>query len=718
MSPSGALLLVMSEDASTDMAAEIERLEAKLAELEAERERKEKDLSAIKDKIDAELESCRKLESARDALEPKVAMETFLIVDNLPVMPADPKKTKKLKMYIGKSHFTKPEGVKLKSIQIVVDKEAKKTTGFAFLQYGDPKSCKLAADYNQNRWLDKQKKARMKTTVMSKFNDFDDVPAELPPVSERKATQLPPSINDWLLDENMRDQLLVRGGNDKTAVFWNDPYRCEDKDGRELVFESRGKWRENWALWSPKGSYVATTHGAGIQLWGGDNFELIGRFQHKGVRFVHFSPSEKYLITCNTRAGDPRGLLVWNIETGKATAFDCGIKQTWPIFKWSHDDEYFCRVAKDKIQVFETKTMGLLGRQAIPLRGVEEVQFSPHGPLIASWAPGKGSKPTSMHIFEVPSKRVARERHFYKVVNLRMQWHPQGDFLCVQLLLQKSKKTRVSSLELFRMRSKNIPTEVMQLPETIVDFKWEPRGCRFAMAYGMGDAPSKTDVSIYSLKTSKLKLLNTFEARQCNSIFWSPRGGSLVMAGLKDMSDTLEFIDVDLKRSLVKSAHLMCREVLWDPTGRYVITAVTQPPGEENDFRSSMENGYKLWTMQGQEIAKSTFKTLYQVMWRPRPDLILSTEEVKKIEQNLKQYQGRFQREDDEIRLSLMSGAQKRLREWRIEWQKYREKKNAERKAVLAEREQLGLLEPDDEMVEVDLVEETVLSNADEYVTL
>ena len=202
------------------------------------------------------------------------------------------------------------------------------------------------------------------------------------------------------------------------------------------------------------------------------------------------------------------------------------------------------------------------------------------------------------------------------------------------------------------------------------------------MAYGMGDAPSKTDVSIYSLKTSKLKLLNTFEARQCNSIFWSPREEPLVMAGLKDMSDTLEFIDVDLKRSLVKSAHLMCREVLWDPTGRYVITAVTQPPGEENDFRSSMENGYKLWTMQGQEIAKSTFKTLYQVMWRPRPDLILSTEEVKKIEQNLKQYQGRFQREDDEIRLSLMSGAQKRLREWRIEWQKYREKKNAERKRL------------------------------------
>ena len=474
MSPSGALLLVMSEDASTDMAAEIERLEAKLAELEAERERKEKDLSAIKDKIDAELESCRKLESARDALEPKVAMETFLIVDNLPVMPADPKKTKKLKMYIGKSHFTKPEGVKLKSIQIVVDKEAKKTTGFAFLQYGDPKSCKLAADYNQNRWLDKQKKARMKTTVMSKFNDFDDVPAELPPVSERKATQLPLVSTTGCLTRRCATSCSCEVAMTRLPCSGTTRTGARTRMDASSYSRAGGKWRENWALWSPKGSYVATTHGAGIQLWGGDNFELIGRFQHKGVRFVHFSPSEKYLITCNTRAGDPRGLLVWNIETGKATAFDCGIKQTWPIFKWSHDDEYFCRVAKDKIQVFETKTMGLLGRQAIPLRGVEEVQFSPHGPLIASWAPGKGNKPTSMHIFEVPSKRVARERHFYKVVNLRMQWHPQGDFLCVQLLLQKSKKTRVSSLELFRMRSKNIPTEVMQLPETIVDFKWEP----------------------------------------------------------------------------------------------------------------------------------------------------------------------------------------------------------------------------------------------------
>ena len=37
--------------------------------------------------------------------------------------------------------------------------------------------------------------------------------------------------------------------------------------------------------------------------------------------------------------------------------------------------------------------------------------------------------------------------------------------------------------------------------------------------------------------------LKKFEKRQCNNMFWSPRGQFVVLAGLREMSGALEFID-------------------------------------------------------------------------------------------------------------------------------------------------------------------------------
>lgn len=119
--------------------------------------------------------------------------------------------------------------------------------------------------------------------------------------------------------------------------------------GRQLVYggeRSKAKneaWTKQYVQWSNKGSYLATFHDQGIMLWGGDNFENAGRFGHRRVRAIDFSPCETYLVTFSD---EERGkVIVWDILLGKKKREFVGKSK----FKWSFDDKYFARVVENKV---------------------------------------------------------------------------------------------------------------------------------------------------------------------------------------------------------------------------------------------------------------------------------------------------------------------------------------------------------------------------------
>ena len=52
-----------------------------------------------------------------------------------------------------------------------------------------------------------------------------------------------------------------------------------------------------YVSWSPLGTYLATFHKQAIVLWGGKDFEKVGRFPHQNAKLLDFSPNEKYIVT-------------------------------------------------------------------------------------------------------------------------------------------------------------------------------------------------------------------------------------------------------------------------------------------------------------------------------------------------------------------------------------------------------------------------------------
>lgn len=328
-----------------------------------------------------------------------------------------------------------------------------------------------------------------------------------------------------------------------------------------------------------------------------------------------------------------------------------------------------------------------------------------------------------------------------------MVFHPQGDYLAVKVTRHtKSKKTLYNNIELFRLNESGVPVEMLDTKDAVLALTWEPRGSRFAMIHAESPTASKVNVSFYDMQkrttaepavlhvvgsaaaaaaksktpatklVPELNLVETLEGRQVNSLFWSPAGTNIVMASLGETaSGTLEFYDVEAKTMVVKE-HYRCNTIQWDPAGRSVATAVTQPL-EGGHFKFSMDNGYVLWSFQGKQLYQQSFEAFYQFLWRPRESL-LSPKEIDKVRRTLKKYEKQFDKADKQRQRALYLEETKGKRAERAKFREIVARNKAIRAKHRADIVALLGFDSDDEANYTirDAVVETVITTKEEVV--
>lgn len=363
-----------------------------------------------------------------------------------------------------------------------------KTSGYAFIEYETEEGANNAVQKGNLRKLDAQH-----ILLVNHYEDIDrfaKVPdTYTPPKQSDYESKV--SSNSWLLDELGRDMFVVRAGVE-TEVYYNDPFRKASDFGRTYKYGGEREklqdkhWCDLYVGWSPKGSYLCTFHEPGLAIWGGEEFQKLGRFPHGHVQYFEFSPNEKYIVTCN--GAEKECYIVWDVrQQKKLRGFERSETQLWPAFKWSHDDKFIARLTKDMISVYETPLMGLLDKKSIKIPNVAEFAWNPTKTQIAYWVPEQPPNvPATVAIVELPSRKIIREKHLYNVIDIKIHWHDHGDFLCVKVTRRKTKKTTTTNFEIFRMKVKEIPIEVTELEANIIAFAWEPQGSRFAIIHAQG----------------------------------------------------------------------------------------------------------------------------------------------------------------------------------------------------------------------------------------
>jgi translation initiation factor 3 subunit B len=454
----------------------------------------------------------------------------------------------------------------------------------------------------------------------------------------------PPKIEEFQEKEHLRsfmadpsgrgrDQFVMFRG-ETVGVFWNN-----EKDTPENIVD-RQQWTETFVQWSPLGTYLTSVHAQGVLLWGGPSWARLKRFAHPFVNLVAFSPNENYLVTWSNRPisipdgghpvlsldDDGKNYIIWDIETGKplrsfaqldtpaGPVDDQGVKKapkvSWPAFKWSADDKYVARLNPGaSISVYELPKMNLMDKTAVKIEGVVDFEWAPATPrrdgvktyeqLLCFWAPEVGSNPARVGLMSIPSKQVVRSLNLFSVSDAKLHWQSDASYLCVKVdRHSKSKKSQATTLEIFRVREKGVPIEVVDtIKDTVINFAWEPKGDRFVIITttevpGAAVAP-KTAVAFFCPEKAKgnaignFKHLRTLDKKNSNGIYWSPKGRFVCIATVHNQqSSDLEFFDVDFEgekpegeKDMTANLQLMnigehygMTDVEWDPSGRYIAT--------------------------------------------------------------------------------------------------------------------------------------------------
>lgn len=555
------------------------------------------------------------------------------------------------------------------------------------------------------------------------------------------AFQSRPDCTQWLTDPLCRDQFVLRSGHD-TEVSWANLIQGEGPAlvyGGEREKQMNLSWCESYVQWSPKGTYLATFHPQGIKLWGDEFFVAQGRYLHKGVELLEFSPCENYMVTYNFSNYDSaEAIIVWDVRSGsKIRTFSLkdprevgfwaqgevteekGGKKTERVLKgricsydpsnstfklmegiteydrvptskvvalqdpnklkWSRDGKYVARLGVGIIQVYETPSMKLLDSKSIAAKDVMDFQWSPGGGdgadsnMISYWSPASGNLPAIISVIQIPDRTVISSRKLFDVQDNKMIWQNDGDFLCVKMTKTAGKK-RSSILMLFRIRENEVPVELLELQENVVDVQWEPSKEKFAVIYGesrsatiafytmgtggAGSVAANASVvakSAAAPKKGEMALLYTLTGKQCSEIVWCPVGGILAIGYIASDTCIFELHDVDNNVTLGQRRHDRGNKLLWDPSGRCIVSC-TLTALRQTAVRGQPDDGYNMYTFQGYPICQVRKEKLYQFAWRPRPD-ILTAAEKKSVIKNLKKFEKMFDREDKVRKQRLESEA-------------------------------------------------------------
>ncbi|KAL0733892.1 hypothetical protein Bca4012_010102 [Brassica carinata] len=615
-----------------------------------------------------------------DQLEFDTGFGNIIVVDNLPVVPKT--KFEKLENVL-KKIYSQLGVIKEKGLWMPVDPNTGMTLGYCFIEFNTPQEAQNAKEKTHGYKLDKSH-----IFAVNMFDDFDRL---MNVKEEWEAPQTKPyvpgeNLQKWLIDEKARDQLVTRSGPD-TEVLWNDARQ----KNTELVHK-RPYWTESYVQWSPLGTYLVTLHKQGAAVWGGaDTFTRLMRYQHNMVKLVDFSPGEKYLVTYHSQEpSNPRDaskveIKVFDVRTGRmmrdfkgsADEFSIGgpggvAGASWPVFRWAggKDDKYFAKLSKNTISVYETETFGLIDKKSIKVDNVVDICWSPTDSILSLFVPeqGGGNQPAKVALVQIPSKVELRQKNLFSVSDCKMYWQSSGEYLAVKVdRYTKTKKSTYSGFELFRIKERDIPIEVLELDnknDKIIAFAWEPKGHRFAVIHG--DQP-RPDVSFYTMKTTqhggRVTKLGTLKAKQANALFWSPTGKYIILAGLKNFNGQLEFFNVDELETMATTEHFMATDIEWDPTGRYVATAVTSV--------HEMENGFTIWSFNGKLLYRNLKDHFFQLAWRPRPPSFLSPEKEEEIAKNLKKYSKKYELEDQDVSLLLSEQDREKRKALKEEWEKW-----------------------------------------------
>lgn len=331
----------------------------------------------------------------------------------------------------------------------------------------------------------------------------------------------------------------------------------------------------------------------------------------------------------------------------------------WPFLLFSHDSKYLAMRRKNDLVVYELPSMAVVEepkpagaanpakRTRTPLNyPLEMFQWSPSANMLSLWIPESGDAPGRLLLVDMPSREEVASKNVFNVKNVSMHWQPRGDFLALRAVIARKKgkktKTETTQIEVFKVREKSIPVDTVSVEGASVrNLFWEqgPIAGRFA-TLNVDDLTNTQTLKIYQVPARGSKkdteLVASLPLPHVVDCFeWSPAGQYFVAAS-KGSDGLLMFGCINEQNKIEvfhKDEHLDLTDILWDPSGRYVTTAVLA-----NSYRTSNNAGFRIYSFLGRLQYRLSNDKCVQFLWRPRPSSLLPPDKIEDVLRKIREY--------------------------------------------------------------------------------
>lgn len=336
-----------------------------------------------------------------------------------------------------------------------------------------------------------------------------------------------------------------------------------------------------------------------------------------------FSPLGSYLITWQRPTKDANGDAVKNLKVWRAVedgdehtvvgSFVQKSQTGWNL-QYSADEKLCARVVTNEVQFYQSENLSTVWNK-LRVEGVTDFALSPgkNSQSIAVFVPERKGQPAAVKVFVVPQFGApVSQKSFFKGDKVQLKWNAQGTTLIVlaQTEVDRTGKSYYGETTLYLLSSNGGFDSRVELDKEgpIHDVSWSPNSREFGVVYGY--MPAKT--TIFNFRGVPK---HTFPLGPRNTILFSPSGRFVLVAGFGNLAGQMDIIDVDKDYQKVTTVEASNASVCeWSPDGQYILTATTSP-------RLRVDNGVRIWHVGGSLMYNEDMHELYDVFWRPQPDV-------------------------------------------------------------------------------------------------
>jgi uncharacterized protein with WD repeat len=505
--------------------------------------------------------------------------------------------------------------VKPEQLEIPVD-EAGSSKGICFITMADSAGARNLAYRCDNMPFDKNTKERVRFMIYDQYEKYLNGTNKPQKIEVAKPTGEPCQFSWYLMQKDMFDQIAyIASRLPKAAWFNHNSATLQD------IYIPNYIQQSDDISFTSDGSFFITKSGTKLNLYAGEKWQHFTTIDFPNLDTYLNSPCGRFILAKAKIPVDidnkymPNGAAVIDILTGKKLARIQLNKADYDAIAFGAGSHLFA-LQDRKLRCYKAKDF----KEVVELCADADY-FAPSltSKLVFTFRQQRGTQPPRIAFHSSETNQSIHVVAAFNAVHCEPVWHPTKP-LCAVIQHRIIKKNESSSLAIFDLTNeKAIGTFTEDIKGRILCCTWDPtkNNCAVITATESG-----RQLMIYEV-TKNLSKICQHSCAGVSNIQFSPAGRFFVADDIKSATPLVQFWDTHA--GIITQKNLEGVESLeWDPSGAFIIAS--------SNTASSQSTWFSIFLLDGNQVLKKKIVNLTKIVWRPRSqEALLTEEDVKKV---------------------------------------------------------------------------------------